>query len=162
MEWLSILHTSYICFLLPPWYENRGKRLIKSPKLYFYDTGLACALAGINDPEQLERDPLRGGLFENLVILEAMKRAFNAGERPDLYFYRDSKGVEVDLVEHYGRKLIPTEIKSAATFNPAFCKNLTVFADRYSDVCGQPSVVYAGSEPIKFKGVLFKPFHSHP
>ena len=162
MEWLSILHTSYICFLLPPWYENRGKRLIKSPKLYFYDTGLACALAGISDPEQLDRDPLRGALFENLVILEAMKRAFNAGERPDLYFYRDSKGVEVDLVEHYGRKLIPTEIKSAATFNPAFCKNLTVFADRYSDVCEQPSVVYAGSESITFKGVLFKPFHSHP
>ena len=162
MEWLSILHTSYICFLLPPWHENRGKRLIKSPKLYFYDTGLACALAGIDDAEQLNRDPLRGALFENLVILEAMKRAYNNGNRPSLYFYRDSKGVEVDLVEYYGRKLIPTEIKSSATFNPAFCKNLSVFAERYSDVCEQPSVVYAGSESFTFKGVSFKPFHSHP
>ena len=79
MEWLSILHTSYICFLLPPWHENRGKRLIKSPKLYFYDTGLACALAGIDDAEQLNRDPLRGALFENLVILEAMKRYVSEG-----------------------------------------------------------------------------------
>ena len=162
MEWLSILHTSYICFLLPPWHENRGKRLIKSPKLYFYDTGLACALAGIDDAEQLNRDPLRGAFFENLVILEAMKRAYNNGNRPSLYFYRDSKGVEVDLVEYYGRKLIPTEIKSSATFNPAFCKNLSVFAERYSDVCEQPSVVYAGSESFTFKGVSFKPFHSHP
>lgn len=162
MEWLSILHTSYICFLLPPWYENRGKRLTKSPKLYFYDTGLACALAGIDDAEQLNRDPLRGGLFENLVILEAMKRAYNNGTRPNLYFYRDSKGVEVDLVEYSGRKLIPTEIKSSATFNDSFCKNLLVFAERYSDVCGEPSVVYAGSECFTFKGVSFKPFHAGP
>ena len=159
-EWLSILHTSYICFLLPPWYENRGKRLTKSPKIYFYDTGLACALAGIDDAEQLNRDPLRGGLFENLVILERMKRAYNNGTRPNLYFYRDSKGVEVDLVEYTGRKLFPTEIKSSATFNPSFCKNLSIFAERYSDVCGQPSVVYAGSESFTFKGVSFKPFHS--
>ena len=159
-EWLSILHTSYICFLLPPWYENRGKRLTKSPKIYFYDTGLACALAGIDNAEQLNRDPLRGGLFENLVILERMKRAYNNGTRPNLYFYRDSKGVEVDLVEYTGRKLFPTEIKSSATFNPSFCKNLSLFAERYSDVCGQPSVVYAGSESFTFKGVSFRPFHS--
>ena len=97
-----------------------------------------------------------------MVILETMKRTFNAGERPDLYFYRDSNGVEVDLVEQRGRKLIPTEIKSAATFNPAFCKNLSIFADRYSDVCGQPSVVYAGSKSFTFKGMLFKPFHVQP
>ena len=163
-EWLSILNTSYICFLLPSWHENRGKRLVKSPKLYFYDTGLACALAEIKDTEQLNRDPLRGPLFENLVILETLKRAFNSGDRPNLYFYRDSKGVEVDLVEYSGRKLIPTEIKSSATFNPAFCKNLSVFAERYSDVCGEPSVVYAGSESFTYKGVSILPFHSplHP
>lgn len=158
MEWLSMLHTSYICFLLPPWYENRGKRLVKSPKIYFYDTGLACALAGIENAEQLARDPLRGGLFENLVILEAMKRAFNAGERPDLYFYRDSNGVEVDLVEQRGRKLIPTEIKSAATFNGDFIKGLTSFAERYSDKCDTPSVVYGGTEAFSFKGVSVVPF----
>ena len=161
MEWLSILHTSYICFLLPPWYENRGKRLVKSPKLYFYDTGLACALAEIGDVEQLNRDPLRGGLFENLVILEAMKRAYNNGTRPNLYFYRDSKGIEVDLVEHSGRKLIPTEIKSSATFNPDFCKNLSVFAERYKDVCGQSTVIYGGDESFAFKGVSVRPFYAY-
>ena len=159
-EWLSILHTSYICFLLPPWYENRGKRLVKSPKLYFYDTGLACALAGIKTVEQLTHDPLRGGLFENLVVLEKMKQSFNAGERPDLYFYRDSNGVEVDMVEHSGRKLFPTEIKSSATFNPDFCKNLHKFAERYSDKCEHPSVVYCGKEAFTFKGVAFTPFDS--
>jgi len=157
-EWLSILHTSYICFLLPPWYENRGKRLVKSPKVYFYDTGLACALAGIDTAEQLMHDRLRGGLFENLVILEKMKQSFNAGKRPDLYFYRDSKGIEVDLVEHAGRKLFPTEIKSSATFNPDFCKNLAKFAERYPDKCENPSVTYCGSDAFTFKGISVTPF----
>ena len=158
-EWLSILHTSYICFLLPPWYENRGKRLVKSPKIYFYDTGLACALAGIDTTDQLNRDPLRGRLFENLIVVEAMKRAYNAGKRPRLYFYRDSNGVEVDLVEQKGRTLVPTEIKSSATFHPDFCKNLQKFADRYSDACANPTVAYAGDESFTFKGVSVVPFH---
>lgn len=161
-EWLSILHTSYICFLLPPWHENRGKRLVKSPKVYFYDTGLACALAGIDTVEQLMHDPLRGGLFENLVILEKMKQSYNAGKRPDLYFYRDSNGVEVDLVEHSGRKLIPTEIKSSATFNPEFCKNLAKFAERYPDKCVKPAVTYCGSDAFIFKGVSVSPFPPIP
>ena len=161
-EWLSILHTSYICFLLPPWYENRGKRLVRSPKVYFYDTGLACALAGIETVEQLDRDPLKGGLFENLVILEKMKRSLNAGDRPDLYFYRESKGVEVDLVEQRGGKLIPTEIKSAATFHGDFIKGLSIFAERYSDKCITPSVLYGGSESFTYKGVSVAPFHAGP
>ena len=157
-EWLSILHTSYICFLLPPWYENRGKRLVKSPKLYFYDTGLACALAEIDTVEQLMHDRLRGGLFENLVILEKMKAACNAGKRPSLYFYRDSNGVEVDMVEHVGGKLHPIEIKSSATFNPDFCKNLAKFAERYPDKCGQPIVFYSGDSDFTFKGVSVRRF----
>lgn len=156
-EWVSILHTSYICFFLPPWYENRGKRLVKSPKVYFYDTGLACALAGIDDAAQLARDPLRGGIFENLVILEAMKRALNAGEKPDIYFYRDSNGVEVDLVEHRGGRLMPTEIKSSATFHADFCKGLSTFAERYPDKCSAPAVVYGGTEAFMYKGVSVEP-----
>ena len=161
-EWMSILATSYICFLLPPWYENRGKRLVKSPKLYFYDTGIACALAGIDTVGQLMRDPLRGGLFENLVVLEKMKAAFHAGKRPDLYFYRDSNGVEVDLVEQAGGRLFPTEIKSSATFSPDFCKSLSKFAERYPDKCERPSVIYCGSERFAFKGVAVRPFPSAP
>lgn len=158
-EWISILQTSYICFLLPPWYENRGKRLVKSPKVYFYDTGLACALAGIDTVEQLERDPLRGGLFENLVIVESIKRAYNAGERPNVYFYRDAKGVEVDMVEHIGGHLLPTEIKSAATFNPSFCKNLEKFRERYSDICERPAVVYCGTVNFTFKDIAVTSFN---
>ena len=152
-EWLSVLQASSICFLLPPWHENRGKRLVKSPKIYFHDTGLACALAGIETAKQLDRDPLRGGLFENLVILEAMKRSLNAGLKPDLYFYRDSNGVEVDLVEQREGNLYPAEIKSAATFHPDFCKALATFASRYPDRCRAPAVVYAGRDRFTYKGV---------
>lgn len=106
-------------------------------------------------------DPLRGGLFENLVILEKMKQSYNAGKCPDLYFYRDSNGVEVDLVEHTGRKLIPTEIKSAATFNPDFCKNLEKFAEHYRDKCEKASVTYCGTEAFTFKDVSVTPFPPH-
>ena len=157
-EWLSILHTSYIAFLLPPWFENRGKRLVKSPKIYFYDTGLACALAGIKTVEQLMHDPLRGGLFENFVIVEKMKQLHNAGTRPDLYFYRDSNGVEVDLVEHSAGKLYPIEIKSSSTFNPDFCKNLIKFNERYADKCAEPTVVYSGESDFTCKGVNVRAF----
>ena len=156
-EWLSVLQASSICFLLPPWHENRGKRLVKSPKIYFHDTGLACALAGIETAQQLDRDSLRGGLFENLVILEAMKRSLNDGLKPDLYFYRDSNGVEVDLVEQREGNLYPVEIKSAATFHPDFCKALATFAARYPDRCRAPAVVYAGRERFVYKGMEVRP-----
>ena len=157
-EWLSILQTSYICFLLPPWYENRGKRLIKSPKLYFYDTGVACALAGISEKGQLERDPLRGMLFENLMIVEKLKSAYNHGKLPELYFYRDSNGVEVDLVEYVAGKLVPTEIKSSATFNSDFCHALRIFAGRYPEQCTTPTVQYAGTESFRFKECIVQGF----
>ena len=157
-EWLSILEASYICFQLPPWHENRGKRLVKSPKLYFYDTGIACALLQIGTTEQLLRDPLRGGLFENLMIVEKLKAGLNRGERPELYFYRDSNGVEVDLVEHREGRLLPTEIKSSMTFHPDFCRSLQTFAERYSDICGRPTVQYAGSESFPFKGCEIRGF----
>ena len=98
-SWLSILEASYIIYLLPPYYTNIGKRLTKSPKLYFYDTGLATWLMGINTIEQLDIHPLRGALFENLVINEAMKQKLNHGENPQLYFYRDQRQHEVDLLE---------------------------------------------------------------
>lgn len=158
-EWLSILQTSYIIFLLQPWYENRGKRLTKTPKLYFYDTGLACALLEIDSPKELDKDRLRGGLFENLIVLEKMKQSYNAGKRPSLYFYRDAR-TEVDLVEHKNGKLFPTEIKSCATFHSDFCKNLDKFATLYQDMCTSPTVIYCGEEAFDFKGVTFTPFSS--
>lgn len=114
-EWINLLEASYIVFRLPPWYANIGKRLIKSPKLYFYDVGLAAWLIGIKKKEHLAAHPLRGHLFENLAVLEVLKTFHNAGEHPDLHFYRDSAGNEADLVLQSGAEMTLIEIKSAQT-----------------------------------------------
>ena len=98
--WISILEASYICYLLKPDYNNYAKRLVKTPKLYFYDTGLACSLLDIQTAEQVSSHFLRGGLFENLVINEFVKKSYNQGQEPDLTFWRDSTGNEVDLLQH--------------------------------------------------------------
>ena len=90
--WIDLLQTSFIVYLLPPWHTNSGKRLVKSPKLYFYDVGLACWLLGLRTADQVSRDPLWGSLFENFIIMEAMKDRLNAGESAEMYFYRDSEG----------------------------------------------------------------------
>ena len=114
-EWLSLLEASYIIFRLPPWFANIGKRLIKSPKLYFHDVGLAAWLIGITREEHLATHPLRGYLFENLVVLEALKTLHNRGEKPNLHFYRDSAKNEADLVLEQGDGIRLLEIKSAQT-----------------------------------------------
>jgi predicted AAA+ superfamily ATPase len=112
-EWITLLEASFIVFRMPPWFANIGKRLTKSPKLYFYDVGLATWLVGIRHCEHLSAHPLRGHLFENLAVLEVLKTYTNAGERPDLHFFRDSAGNEADLVLEQGSSLILVEIKSA-------------------------------------------------
>lgn len=152
-EWLGILEASFILFRLQPWHENRGKRLVKKPKLYFVDVGLAAYLAGIRTENQMSRDPLRGHLFENLVIVEEMKRAYNSGRTPALSFYRDSNGVEVDLLVEEGRQIRPIEIKSSATFHSDFTKGILSFAKIHGDRVLDPAVVYAGTEAFEFKGV---------
>lgn len=114
-EWITLLEASYIIFLLTPWFANIGKRLIKSPKLYFCDVGLAAWLMGITAREHIAAHPLRGHLFENMIVLEVLKCQYNAGIRPNLHFYRDSSGNEVDLVLEDGPSLTLTEIKSAQT-----------------------------------------------
>jgi predicted AAA+ superfamily ATPase len=121
-NWVSVLKASFIVFELPPYFENIRKRVIKSPKIYFNDVGLAAYLLGIETANQLYRDPLRGGLYENLVVLEILKSRLNRGKRPELFFYRDTHGNEVDLVIRQARTLIPIEIKSAATFTSDFLK----------------------------------------
>lgn len=105
-NWISILEASYLLFKLPPYFENFGKRVIKSPKYYFTDTGLLCFLLGIRSPEQISRDPLVGSIFENIVVTECLKARYNRGDIPDLYFFRDSNGREVDLLIPLDRKLI--------------------------------------------------------
>lgn len=112
---------------LEPYFENFGKRLVKSPKLYFADTGLACYLLGIESVDQLKKDALYGNLFENWVIVEPMKARYNQAGDPRFYFYRDVSGKEIDLVIQRGSDLIPIEIKSSKTFSPSYLDGLKYF-----------------------------------
>lgn len=121
-QWLSILEATYIIYRLPPWHQNIGKRVIKSPKLYFYDTGLVSFLIGITKQEQLATHPLRGNLFENLQVMEVLKWKYNNGSAANLFFIRDSKGAEVDLLIEHGNEFIPIEIKSASHYDNSFMK----------------------------------------
>jgi uncharacterized protein len=143
-EWISLLEASYIIFRLTPYYENFGKRLIKSPKIYFTDTGLASYLLGIENGEQLQRDPLRGNLFENLIILELMKARYNQGLDPNLFFYRDSHGKEVDLIYQKGRELVPIEIKSSQTYNSSFLDTLRSFEALAKERAPKSFLIYGG------------------
>ena len=143
--WLDLLQTSFIVHVLPPWFVNSGKRLIKSPKLYFVDTGLACWLLGLRTPEQVQRDPLWGALFENFVVMEALKDRFNQGENSPLYFYRDSEGNEVDLLMPIGRQLHAIEIKAGATVNPDYFKGLKRFDAHHPDTLRSGCVVFGGA-----------------
>lgn len=151
-SWLSILEASFIVFKLPPYFENFGKRVIKSPKYYFMDTGLACHLLDIEKPEQVTRDPLVGHLFENLVVLEAMKARYNKGLKPNLYFYRDSHGNELDLLYKSGNDLHGIEIKSGSTYAPSFKKGLLHFSE-HAQPLAHKSVVYTGQEQSFSDGI---------
>lgn len=142
-SWLSILEASYVIFRLPPYFENFGKRVIKTPKIYFTDTGLLCYLLGIERVEQVGRDPLIGNLFENLVVLEALKARYNRGRTPNLYFFRDSQGHEIDLLHKQGSELIGLEIKAASTWNASFKKTLQHF-DQKLKTLALRAVVYSG------------------
>lgn len=151
-EWLSILEASYIIFRLPPYFENFGKRLTKSAKIYFTEVGLAAYLLELENPGMVARDPLMGNLFENMVIVEALKARYNAGKDAGLYFFRDSNGMEIDLLQSSGRKLYPFEIKAARTYSSEFAKNIKTFCklnDKTPDGC----VIYSGDAEQKVEEV---------
>jgi len=134
--WMSVLQSSDVIYLLPPYHKNFGKRLVKTPKLYFVDTGLACWLLGIRSKEVLALHPLRGALFETWVVSEALKARYNAGQPVDLYFWRDNNGVEADLVYEQHGKLQPIEIKSGATITSDYIR------------AGQNAAKFAGDEAL--------------
>ena len=144
--WIDLLQTSFIVYLLPPWHTNSGKRLVKSPKLYFYDVGLACWLLGLRTADQVSRDPLWGSLFENFIIMEAMKDRLNAGESAEMYFYRDSEGNEVDLLLPTSGQLHAIEIKAGATVNPDYFKGLKTFASHHPHAIAGGNVIYGGTQ----------------
>jgi len=150
-SWLSILEASYIVFLLQPYYENIGKRLIKSSKLYFYDVGIASYLLGIENLSQVQRDPLRGGLIENLVLMELVKQRYNSGRDHNMYFFRDSHHNEVDIIFKSAHMLIPYEIKSAQTFHPDFMKTLQYLSDLFPGRVKNGYLVYTGDLEQKSK-----------
>jgi predicted AAA+ superfamily ATPase len=145
-SWISILEAGFIVFLLPPWFRNVSKRLIKSPKLYFCDVGLAGYLLGLENERHVSRDPLRGNLFENIAVIEAMKYRFNRGLRSNLFFYRDSGGNEVDLIMEIGPDLFPVEIKAAETVISDSLKGLKKFAGLVSELPWGSGLLYGGSD----------------
>ena len=151
--WISVLEASYILFQLRPHYVNFSKRLIKSPKLYFYDTGLVCWLLGIQEARQLATHPLRGSIFETLIISELVKTRLNAGERATFHFWRDSNGNEVDVIADVGTKLMPIEIKSGQTINRDFFTGLDRWMDLAGDQAIAPALIYGGIEKHRRRGV---------
>jgi len=142
-EWVSILEASFIIYRLPPYFENFGKRVIKSPKCYFLETGLLCYLLGIQNAQQVERDPLVGSIFENFVVTESLKGKANQGEDLNLYFFRDSNGNEIDMIDEYDRRLRGFEIKSSETYHKEFSKSLLRF-EQSAQPFKKKYVIYSG------------------
>ena len=140
-----MLEASYILFLLPPHYRNYNKRLIKSPKLYFYDTGLACLLADIQQAKQLLAHPMRGALFETFVVSELIKNRFNQGLLSNLYYWRDSQGHEVDIVIETGNNLVPVEIKAGQTITTDYFSGIQYWQTLTNEK-KSAWLVYAGNQ----------------
>lgn len=141
--WISLLKASYIAYSLPPYYANISKRLTKTPKLYFYDSGVLCYLLGIEKSTQLDTHPLRGAIFENIAVTEMMKNRYNIAKEPNIYFYRENSGREVDIVEETPEGLNLYEVKSGATFQTDFTKNLKYLQELLPGV-KNTTVIYNG------------------
>ncbi len=149
---MSILEASFIIFKLSPFYESFGKRVVKSPKYFFTDTGLLAYLLGIEKPDQVARDPLVGQLFKDLVVIECLKARANQGKAPNLYFFRDSNGNEVDILFESGRDLIAIEVKSSATYRPDLLKGLKRLRGLTPNI-KQSCLVYAGAPFVFSDGI---------
>ncbi len=159
-EWISVLEDSYIIFRLQPYFSNISKRIVKSPKIYFAEPGLATYLLGIETPRQASRDPLRGNIFENIVVLETMKTRLNDNKEPNLFYMRTEKGVEVDLIFRKEGMLFPYEVKTSMTPNQEFAKNMKLFCDSEKNAekmcviyCGESYESYQGCKYINYKEV---------
>jgi len=156
-RWLSILETSFITYRLNPYHKNYSKRIIKSSKLYFYDSGLLCYLLGIKKPEDIRQSPYKGSIFESYCISEFIKSAYNRKELPSLYFWRDSTGHEVDMIIENGQNLIPVEIKSGETFSSSFLDGLNYFINLSGEDANDAFLIYGGKQKMKYKGISVFP-----
>jgi predicted AAA+ superfamily ATPase len=154
--WLSVLQASFIIFLLQPFHKNYNKRLVKSPKLYFYDTGLVARLLGLANSEQLALYPLRGAIFENFVVSETLKKFHNDARSPQCFFWRDSAGHEVDMIIEDGVQILPVEVKSGRTVASDFFDSLR----RWKNLSGteQGALVYGGEDAYEREGFRVEPW----
>lgn len=152
-EWISILEASFIVLRLQPYFENFGKRLTKSSKLYFCDVGLATYLLGIENETQISRDPLRGHLVENLILLELIKTRVNRGLDPQLYYYRDVQKNEVDVIFKQGHDLIPIEIKASRTYHSEFLRSIQFFQKLVGDRAPKGYLIYSGDQEQKIGSI---------
>ncbi len=143
-SWINVLQASYIAFPLRPFYANISKRLVKSPKIYFYDTGLLCFLLGVNVPGQLSVHPLRGGVFENLVVAELIKNRFNSNLPVNIYYYRENKGREVDILQDVAGQFNLFEIKSSMTFRKDFMANMDYLSKLFPEKVVSKTIIYDG------------------
>jgi hypothetical protein len=157
-QWLSLLEASYIVYLLQPHHKNYNKRITKSPKLYFCDVGMAAFLLGIQNEQQMSRDPLRGSLFENMIVMEFIKHMLNEAQQPLASFFRDSSGNEVDLILQVGRSLVPIEIKAGQTIAGDFFKGLEYFKRVTKDPLAGRAVVYGGKEKQQRNDIVVSPY----
>ena len=158
LSWISVLEASYIVFLLRPHHKNFGKRLVKSPKIFFYDSGLAAWLLNIQGPDHLAIHPQRGSLFEGFIISELIKDRFNRGLTSNLYFWRNNLGDEIDVVIDLGTRLVPVEIKSGETLNPDYFRGLKKWKKMTSDAAGPSYLVYGGGEHLVSEGISVVPW----
>ncbi len=152
-RWLSILEASYVIYLLRPHFRNFSKRLVKSPKLYFLDSGLLCYLLRIGSAEELVTHAARGAVFETWVVSEALKNFYNRGVEADLYFWRDSAGHEIDLLIDQGATQIPIEIKSGQTIASDFFDGLRWWQELAGQADGPAGLVYGGDDAYTRQGV---------
>jgi len=150
-HWLSVLEASFMVIILRPYFENAGKRLVKSPKIYFTDTGILCYLLGYTKSEHAIAGPMAGAIFETAVVGELYKRYLNRGKSPRLYFWRTSAGIEVDVLTDTGNKLIPIEIKHSATARPAMATAIQTLFTSFPEKVDQGYVIYPGDTRLPLK-----------
>lgn len=150
-EWISLLETSGLIFILPPYFQNFSKRIIKTPKIYFADTGLLCHLLSIRNVEQLKTHPLLGHIFETMIIGECFKRFYNLGESPPLYFFRDQTGAEIDLLIQSGLYGKPFEIKLSQSYHCDFKKNIDRWLNLKGNLAKEGTVIYCGNSSLYTK-----------
>ena len=155
ISWIGLLEASYLCFRLQPYYNNFKKRLVKTPKLYFYDSGLVCFLLGIESVDHLRIHSSRGAIFEGFILSEMIKKRFNQGKASNLYFWRDHLGVEIDIVRDVQQKLQPIEVKSSETFQKSFLENIQTFMKINAPQIS-PTLVYCGHENFTQKEIAIQ------